>query len=220
MQTIDLYPHLLKNSDANPLFESIVDDIYQQGFSIQPNALPDSLSLQLLQQLKRTQQSQFKQAGIGRGDFNAVNDFVRKDKIFWLEPELPEYQEWFLWTEALKAYLNRELFLGLQSIESHFAHYEPNDFYKKHLDAFKGDTNRKLSLVTYLNPNWQPHYGGELVIYPNDDNLQAIKVTPQLGTIAIFLSEDFPHEVLPATQNRYSIASWFSVNPLNPLKLI
>lgn len=28
----------------------------------------------------------------------------------------------------------------------------------------------------------------------------------------LFLSEEFPHEVLPASRERYSIAGWFRVN--------
>lgn len=34
-----------------------------------------------------------------------------------------------------------------------------------------------------------------------------------LGTLVVFLSEEFEHEVLPAKRDRYSIAGWFRVNP-------
>jgi len=37
-------------------------------------------------------------------------------------------------------------------------------------------------------------------------------VLPQLGTLVVFLSEEFPHEVLAAQRDRYSIAGWFRVN--------
>jgi len=33
-----------------------------------------------------------------------------------------------------------------------------------------------------------------------------------LNRLVIFLSEEFPHEVLPANTHRYSIAGWFRVN--------
>jgi SM-20-related protein len=39
-----------------------------------------------------------------------------------------------------------------------------------------------------------------------------IKVLPSFGTIVVFLSEEFPHEVLPAKRDRYSIAGWFRLN--------
>jgi SM-20-related protein len=41
-----------------------------------------------------------------------------------------------------------------------------------------------------------------------------IRVAPECGKLVIFLSEDFPHEVLPATQLRQSIAGWFRIKPL------
>jgi SM-20-related protein len=110
-------------------------------------------------------------------------------------------------------YLNRRLFLGLFSFESHFSHYGKGDFYKKHQDAFKGKSNRKLSLVTYLNRHWQDSNGGELVIYTKNVSQPTIRVEPKFGTVVLFLSEDFPHEVLPCSADRYSVAGWFRVNP-------
>ena len=71
-------------------------------------------------------------------------------------------------------------------------------FYKKHLDAFKGTNSRILSTVLYLNPGWLAGDGGELVLYhPVSDEVLEV-VTPDFGKMVIFLSEEFPHEVLPA----------------------
>jgi SM-20-related protein len=116
------------------------------------------------------------------------------------------------WTQVLQVYLNRRLFLGLFSFESHFAHYAPGHFYKRHLDAFKGEANRVLSLVTYLNPEWSKSDGGELVIYENTGDTVGRSVSPEFGTLAVFLSEEFEHEVKAATRDRYSIAGWFRLN--------
>lgn len=55
--------------------------------------------------------------------------------------------------------------LGLFSFESHFAHYAPGAFYKTHVDAFKGQANRVLSVVYYLNEAWGAKDGGEMVLY-------------------------------------------------------
>ncbi|MEC9256433.1 MAG: 2OG-Fe(II) oxygenase, partial [Pseudomonadota bacterium] len=63
----------------------------------------------------------------------------------------------------------------------------------------------------YLNKNWQPGDGGELAIYDAEDQL-ITRVQPVLNRLVIFLSEEFPHEVLPAKNHRYSIAGWFRVN--------
>jgi len=137
---------------------------------------------------------------------------VRRDRIAWMEAGDPDAEAWFDWTERLKNFLNRRLFLGLFSFESHFAHYAPGDFYKKHLDAFRGDANRVLTLVTYLNRGWEPDQGGELVLYAPDGGDEIGKVVPGFGTLVIFLSEEFPHEVLAAGRDRYSVAGWFRIN--------
>lgn len=69
-----------------------------------------------------------------------------------------------------------------------------------------------LSVITYLNPAWLPTDGGELVIYNDDKDRDGIKVVPLYGTLVIFLSEEFPHEVLPSSRDRHSVAGWFRVN--------
>ncbi len=108
--------------------------------------------------------------------------------------------------------MNRRLLLGLFAFESHLARYQAGDFYKKHRDALRGKSNRKVSLIVYLNRNWQPLDGGELVLYSADGESELVRVLPQLGTAVAFLSEEFPHEVLPAARERRSIAGWFRVN--------
>jgi SM-20-related protein len=57
--------------------------------------------------------------------------------------------------------------------------------------------------------------GGELVIYTDDKATDGIKVIPSFATIAVFLSEDHLHEVLPTQRDRYSIAGWYRVNSSN-----
>jgi len=204
------------------LFESISNDIIDKGYSIRPYALPENLTTLLLQQISDMPSTQFTRAGIGRAKDHNINDFVRTDEICWITHNNDASSAWINWAEKLQTYLNKRLFLGLFSFESHFAHYAKGDFYKKHKDAFKGEGNRVLSIVVYLNPNWSAADGGELVIYDNkspsvsivdkaDSNNQT-KVIPSFGTIVVFLSEEFPHEVLPAKRDRYSIAGWFRLN--------
>lgn len=102
--------------------------------------------------------------------------------------------------------------MGLFDYEAHFAHYQPGAFYRRHLDAFRGRTNRVLTTLLYLNPDWQPGDGGELLLYPEQGEGVLERVSPRAGTLVIFLSARFPHEVLPAQADRYSIAGWFRVN--------
>lgn len=194
------------------LFDTIARDLVDKGFSITPNALSPELAQGLWGHATNLENQQFDPAGIGREQDQTLNRFVRSDEICWINGETDIGKRWLEWAQSLQAFLNRRLYLGLFSFESHFAHYGSGDFYKRHYDAFRGEANRVLSLVVYLNPGWQPSDGGELVLYQDDTDLEGIRVTPAMGTAVVFLSEDFPHEVLPAQRDRYSIAGWFRVN--------
>jgi len=200
------------------------------GYIVLPNIIPEAVLAELADAVQDCDNS-WKRAGIGRGLDEHTNQFVRRDKIAWLDPEQGGLSRWFAATNALRLGLNRRLFLGLWDFECHLAHYAKGDFYKRHYDAFRGRSNRRVSLVAYLNNGWAPDQGGELVLYPGDSagtsNRQidaapttlialnppsSIKVTPLLGTVVLFLSEEIPHEVLPVTRDRYSVAGWFRVN--------
>lgn len=194
------------------LFARIADDIQHKGYSIHPAALPEALALSLCGQARQLSGAGFAPAGIGRSSDYLHNSFVRTDQICWITGSSSEGADWLAWSGALQTFLNRRLFLGLFSFESHYAHYAPGNFYKRHLDAFRGQANRVLSLVVYLNPGWATSDGGELVLYRDERDATGLKVVPLLGTVVVFLSEEFPHEVLPAIRDRYSIAGWFRVN--------
>ncbi len=192
---------------------SLAEAIRSKGYAIIDHALPIELETALFNHLVNTPAEEMNTAGIGREQQLMRNEFVRRDEIKWIEPESEVEKVWLSHMENLRIMLNRQLLLGLFSYESHFAQYHAGDFYKKHLDAFNGQTNRVLSTVFYLNPNWQAEYGGELVIYdPENHNQEIERVLPEMGRMVIFLSEEFPHEVLPADRLRYSIAGWFRVN--------
>lgn len=193
-------------------FEGIANDLYEKGYAISDLALPRALAEQLRLQVINSGSDKFHRAGIGREKHHAINDSVRTDEICWITGNSCAGQAWLDWTTNLKDYLNRRLFLGLFSFESHFAHYGPGDYYKMHLDAFKGEANRVLTLVAYLNPDWKPEYGGQLVIQTGKGEQNKRFVSPTFARLVVFLSEDFPHEVLPATRDRYSIAGWFRLN--------
>lgn len=197
---------------ANAIFDLIANDLQTKGYSVQPNALPDALVTALYEQCCALGEHEFANAGIGRGPHELINERVRRDEICWITPKMPAGQAWLAWAEALMSALNRRLFLGLFSVESHFAHYSPGDFYARHLDAFQGRSNRRLSMVTYLNRAWPESAGGELMLYQSDCDKVGLKIRPEWGKVVLFLSDEFPHEVLPAAQDRYSIASWFSIN--------
>ena len=205
-------PDLLPDALEEALFTQIAEGIETQGYVILPAALPDTVADSLLEYLAEVEQQRFHAASIGRGQDQMRNSFVRRDRIFWIDEQNPASILWLEWAARLKRYLNRRLFLGLFSFESHFSYYRENDFYKQHVDAFRGESNRVLSLVTYLNKGWQPDQGGELVIYSPDGQHELVTVQPGFGTVVLFLSEEFPHEVRPTARERYAVAGWFRVN--------
>ncbi|MFT6270579.1 MAG: SM-20-related protein [Alphaproteobacteria bacterium] len=206
--------HALQGNDtsSDALFEAIAGDLAKDGYSIRINALPLALTDILHSHLVNMPQHKFNEASVGRKSDKQVNAQVRNDEIVWIYDDSPAGKQWLEWTQALQRHLNRQLFMGLFSFESHFAHYAKGNYYKKHFDAFKGQANRMLSLVAYLNPDWKDTDGGELVVYTQGGSTQSIKVLPKYGTLVIFLSEEFEHEVQPPLRDRYSIAGWFRVN--------
>jgi SM-20-related protein len=206
-------------ADSEELFASIAGDLLNRGYSINPCALAAGLADELLLHLHSMAARQFAPAGIGRERDQMLNQFVRKDQICWISGESAAGRQWLEWAARLQAFLNQRLFLGLFSFESHFAHYPKGAFYRRHLDAIRGESNRILSVVAYLNADWLHDDGGELVLYPEGGAADGIRVTPALGTVVVFLSEEFGHEVLPTRRDRYSVAGWFRVNSSSALRV-
>ena len=187
----------------------MINALAEQGFVVVDDFLPADQLQSLQQSAPRQLQLTGKRAGIGRGDVHVIDDKVRGDHIAWLAAADVASAAFLDRMEQLRVAINQRLFLGLFRYESHFACYEPGAFYRKHVDAFKGERNRLLSTVFYLNEGWLPQEGGELLLYRSDDDELPTQVLPQANRLVVFLSEEFPHEVLPATRTRLSIAGWF-----------
>lgn len=112
--------------------------------------------------------------------------------------------------DGLREGLNRRLTLGLASVEAHFAHYPVGAGYARHVDGFRSDDARVLSLVLYLNRDWPADAGGALRLHLRDGPRD---IAPVQGRVVIFLSAYVEHEVMPATLPRYSVAAWFRQRP-------
>jgi len=158
-------------------------------------------------------------ARIGRGLDKTRDRSVRRDKIAWLQGNTPAQAELFGTFESIRCGLNQRLYLGLKRFEAHYATYHQGDFYRKHVDSFQGRASRIVSVVLYLNENWQESDGGALQVFNRDSDLEICgRVSPELGRMAVFMSEEIPHEVLPANRTRYSLACWFRQDAI-PLPL-
>lgn len=190
----------------------IVSTIEKQGYIVLPSAVSSELQGSLNIRIRSFQESELKSAGIGRGNLKQSNPDIRRDKIQWLDKKNITDNKFLMLMESLRNGLNQSLFLGLYDYESHYAIYQEGDFYKQHIDALKGSSNRILSTVYYLNENWNDDDGGELLLYDIDGRNILETINPRAGTMVIFLSEQFPHEVQAAKTTRYSIAGWFRVN--------
>ncbi|MBY8037215.1 2OG-Fe(II) oxygenase [Vibrio fluvialis] len=195
--------------------DALLDAIAEQGWFI----WDDFLTAEQVQSLRDCAPENWKRARIGRNDDLQRETTIRSDKIQWLSQNMAQpVQDYLERMEQIRQAVNRDFFLGLFEYEAHFAKYEQGDFYKKHLDAFRGQENRKLTTVFYMNEAWQPADGGELKIYDLDDQL-INTVAPVAGRLVVFLSEKFPHEVLPTHADRVSIAGWFRTNGVTANKL-
>ena len=141
--------------------------------------------------------------GAGRDDSG-----LRGDSTHWFASgTMSQPQQMFAdHLDSLRLALSRTLMLGLVDCESHYAVYRPGASYARHRDCLHDNDARVLSCVFYLNQQWQEAEGGALRLYLADGSSRDIY--PRAGKLLLFLSAQFEHEVLPATRDRMSIASW------------
>ncbi|EIA1496204.1 2OG-Fe(II) oxygenase [Vibrio parahaemolyticus] len=186
----------------------LIDALATDGYYI----WDDFLSEEEVTQLRDCIPDNWKKARIGRNDDVTRIESIRSDKIQWLKPAMGQpIANYLSKMEEIRQEVNRHFFLGLFEYEAHFAKYEKGDFYQKHLDCFKGNENRRLTTVFYMNESWSEEDSGELVVYDLNDK-EIATIPPRGGRLLVFLSEQFPHEVLPTNAERFSIAGWFRIN--------
>lgn len=205
-----------KFSSANLISEEVInrvaDALIEHGYVVVNRFLPSAEAQALLQEIVSLPDAVFKPAAIGRDSLQQLNMEVRSNTLHWLDGRSLAQQQYWKAMEELRNGINRRLFMGLFDFESHYSHYAPGDFYMRHVDAFKGASNRVLSTVLYLNMNWSSQDEGELILYGDETQNILQTVQPCFNDCVIFLSDRFPHEVRPTQKDRYSIAGWFRVN--------
>jgi len=150
-------------------------------------------------------------AAIGRAGGRRTDPSVRGDRTHWFDPDGLSAAQTRYWSrmDMLRQSLNRTLLLGLEELEAHFALYPPGAGYARHRDRFRDNDARVVSTVTYLNADWRKSEGGALRLYVGSGATVSHRdILPVAGTLVVFLSADFEHEVLPAGRDRMSIAGW------------
>jgi SM-20-related protein len=192
--------------------KSMADAIEQSGYALVQSFLDPAVVAALAQACRDDNANgKLSSAAIGHGDARRLRSDIRGDRTRWFDEAESTLAQSSYWTamHSLRVRLNRRLMLGLDELEAHYALYAPGARYARHRDAFCDDDARVLSSVLYLNSEWRTDDGGALRLYLTDSVEKYLDIYPEAGTLVLFLSADFEHEVLPATRDRLSIAGWF-----------
>ena len=199
------------------LYEKIIADLQDQQYSVIDhffetkvieNCMDEMLGLYNTNNLKK--------AAIGSKTNEIIRKEIRGDFIKWIDRnKASAYQKRLLdGIDHFVDYLNKTCFLGIIEKEFHYAVYPKHTFYRRHLDAFQQNQRRKLSMVIYLNKEWQNDEGGELVIYTKKDNQElAVPIEPVFGRLVVFESQVLEHEVKRVNKGlRLSVTGWLKTN--------
>jgi SM-20-related protein len=189
-------------------FERVADGLAELGYAVLDHFLNENEVNAILQlDTFRHGLSEFKKAGIGQSASRQINESVRGDFIHWIDrATAPEPLLVYLSKmEALVSFLNQSLFLSLKDFEMHMTVYPPGSSYKRHLDQFKANDHRKLSVICYLNKGWKDEHGGQLRMHFQNEHKD---ILPIAGRLVCFRSDQLEHEVLPATRERLSLTGW------------
>lgn len=188
------------------------------GWGVDPAfADPDLVRGLVAEVARRDAGGEFRAAAVGAGQNRAVRPEIRGDRICWLlTAESAAERALLSRLEALRVELNRALQLGLVDLECHYAIYAPGTRYVRHLDRSARGAERVVSLVLYLNEDWQDPDGGELVIAAAGGE---VAIAPRGGTLVAFLSQRLEHEVRVAHRGRTSLTGWFRRRPASGMPL-
>lgn len=189
-------------------FDLLIDSFLENNIGIDTCFMSKTLSNGLQQNIVQLQKEGLMiAAGIGNEVVMDAKQNMRGDKIYWMDKSHSNIfeQEFLSQVEDFVEYLNRTCYTGINGYEFHYAVYEAGSGYKRHKDQFKNDSNRKYSLIHYLNVNWEEENGGNLLVYQNDLVQQ---IHPKSQTAVFFKSDEIEHEVSKSNRSRMSVTGW------------
>jgi SM-20-related protein len=191
------------------LIGDLCADLSEHGIAIRDQFIaPAEIHLLAADARVREARGDFSAARVGNAADLQRREDIRGDFTCWLrEPLFPAERRLLRELEALRLQLNREAYLGLFELELHYARYPPGAGYARHVDQPRGANQRKVSLVLYLNAEWEREAGGALRFYDEDAGFSDIE--PIGGRLVCFLSRGREHAVLAARRERLSISGWF-----------
>lgn len=170
----------------------------------------------------------FRAARVGHGASRQQAEDIRSDRICWFKVDRtdvvdaggdhggddggdddgvgpgPAVRRYLAALDVTRVAIARSCFLSLAHIDLHAACYEPGTRYGAHLDTFRDDKRRVISVCYYLNDEWHDDDGGFLRLHtqPPQD------IAPHFDRLVIFKSGTMLHEVLPARRRRFSTTGW------------
>lgn len=180
-----------------------VEQLGSRGFFTRSSFLGPTLAAQVRAEALTVP---LRPAGLRRG--KELDATVRSDELAWLTAEettgaLHEAVQRFT---ALMHALNEAAWQGLRRFDLQLAHYGPGAHYDRHLDAFPGDDNRRVTAIVYLNPAWTERDGGKLRLFVDPP----LDLEPTLDRLVVFRSALVEHEVLEARADRWALTAWYS----------
>lgn len=195
--------------------KQIADALHEQGWLIWPDFLDEGERAALAAHVRSlAADGALAAAAIGTGQQRQHNPTIRGDAIAWIDgQQAPAVQQVLQRLQSVQQAVNQELMLGLFEFEGHFALYPPGAGYRRHLDQFRGSDTRRLTAIVYLNdPPWLDEDGGHLRLYLEDGEQSPwLDIAPSGGSLLLFLSGRFWHEVRPTRRERLSLTGWFRV---------
>jgi SM-20-related protein len=202
-----------------------LQELAANGCVIIENFLPENLQEALRQDVHSLREnSKFNVAKIGQDATNSLNTDIRVAETCFLGPsklsDIPDASRSQLYSvlDQLQQDLPQPLDQNLS--EFLYAYYPKGGFYRRHRDAIPGSasTLRKFSLLLYLNKDWKEENGGRLRLHmdsggdflPEGEEPKFRDVDPRGGTLVLFESDKFPHEVLDTQAERVAIVGWYN----------
>ena len=192
----------------NARYEELIGTYVDNKVGICEQFLSNDLALLLRQNLIKLEKAEMmRSAGIGNNQDADAKQQWRGDKIFWIDNDTNEVSEraFLDQVDDFILYLNNSCYTGINAYEFHYALYETGSSYQRHRDQFQNNTERKFSLINYLNTDWLEEEGGELWVYQEGST---VKILPLMQKAVFFKSDFSEHEVRKSTRPRMSITGW------------
>ena len=219
---------------ASPLRTFTDDDadrLAHDGFVVLDGFLGDDDARAMRAELDALlERGAFREARVGHGPSRQRAEGIRSDRICWFKVDRTDavatdhdrddddddddddngvvpglaVRRYLAALDVVRVAIARSCFLSLGHIELHAACYEPGTRYGAHLDTFRDDTRRVISVCYYLNEEWHDDDGGFLRLHtqpPRD-------LAPRFDRVVVFRSGTMLHEVLPVRRRRFSTTGW------------